>query len=213
MAKKRNYKVKGTKDYLVMAVIFFFLGIWAIKDGWYPSKKVLKKHPITVEEAFDSSGIVESVNVSVGDSIGEDFLLATLKTDAQKRMDLTKKKGEKASKAYAKVDQKLRDAIKNDTEDSLISSFKEQRDVLRKERDQAQEDYSVAKEDLEKSQLFSTAKGVVTEVLISKHSVAEMGSPVILLDPQDHFYLFNKSLAIFCSIAFVLFMGIHIKGS
>jgi hypothetical protein len=51
---------------------------------------------------------------------------------------------------------------------------------------------------------------VVKEVLAGTYGQVEAGETVMLIDPKDHFYLFNKSLAIFSFIAFWVFLGIHI---
>ena len=68
MPVKRKYNIKGTNDFLVLALILFFLCLWAIKDAWYPSAKVLKKHPREVVAAFDARGSVGEILVDVGDA-------------------------------------------------------------------------------------------------------------------------------------------------
>ncbi|MBI9020041.1 MAG: hypothetical protein JEZ10_02135 [Verrucomicrobia bacterium] len=47
MAKGR-FSIKGTKDFLVMAVACGFLCLWSIRDAWFPTKKILEKHPQSV---------------------------------------------------------------------------------------------------------------------------------------------------------------------
>ena len=44
MARAR--KIEGPKNYLVAAACLLALGLWAVKDGWWPSAAVLKKHPL-----------------------------------------------------------------------------------------------------------------------------------------------------------------------
>ena len=41
----RNYKVEGRKDFLYWAIGLAVLGLWCVKDGWFPSPTVLEKHP------------------------------------------------------------------------------------------------------------------------------------------------------------------------
>ncbi len=41
----RNFKIKGTKDFLIWAIILLLLGLWCVKDGWFPSESVLERHP------------------------------------------------------------------------------------------------------------------------------------------------------------------------
>ena len=81
MPVKRKYHVKGTNDFIVLAGIFFFLCLWAIKDAWFPSEKVLKKHPLEVIVAAEVAGTVEKVHVKVGEPVAEDMVLATFRTD------------------------------------------------------------------------------------------------------------------------------------
>ena len=81
MPVKRKYHVKGTNDFIVLAGIFFFLCLWSIKDAWYPSEKVLKKHPLEIMVAAEASGMVEKVNVVAGDAVAEDMVLAQLRRD------------------------------------------------------------------------------------------------------------------------------------
>ena len=84
MPAKRNYTVKGTKDFLVMALICFFLCLWASKDAWFPSSKVREKHPRRVEVAFSVDGAIKEFHVAEGDHVvspkdgNEPTLLASL---------------------------------------------------------------------------------------------------------------------------------------
>jgi len=76
MAAKRKYNVKGSKDFIVLSGIFFFLCLWSVKDAWFTSSKTLEKHPRQVEAAFEISGLVEQLLVREGDSVGEGQLLS-----------------------------------------------------------------------------------------------------------------------------------------
>jgi hypothetical protein len=46
--------------------------------------------------------------------------------------------------------------------------------------------------------------------MVSAYSQVKAGDPVLVIDPKDHFYLFNKSLAIFSFMAFWVFLAIHL---
>ena len=41
----RKYKVEGTKAFLLWGAFLLVLGLLGLKDGWFPSEQVLKKHP------------------------------------------------------------------------------------------------------------------------------------------------------------------------
>ena len=74
----RVYKNKGSNDYLIMSVIFFLLCIWAIKDGWFPSDKVMKKHPHTIPITFNQDGFIKQINVKENDLIKDKQVIAVL---------------------------------------------------------------------------------------------------------------------------------------
>ena len=74
----RVYKNKGSNDYLIMSVIFFLLCIWAIKDGWFPSDKVMKKHPYTIPITFNQDGFIKQINVKENDVIKDKQVIAVL---------------------------------------------------------------------------------------------------------------------------------------
>lgn len=40
----RRYNVEGKKTYLYWAVGLLALGVWAVKDGWFPSADIIKKY-------------------------------------------------------------------------------------------------------------------------------------------------------------------------
>ena len=100
---KRKYNVKGIKDFIVLAGIFFFLCLWAIKDAWFPSEGVIKKHPQRVEVAFPVDGMIAEYHVKIGDPVvppkdgQEPTLLASL-NDVKLRETFEEKK-----KAYTEA--------------------------------------------------------------------------------------------------------------
>ena len=63
---------------------------------------------------------------------------------------------------------------------------------------------------LDALELHAPTKGSVKELLVMTHSQVEAGEVVLLIDPKDHFYLFNKSLAIFSFIAVWIFLGLYV---
>ena len=75
---RRRFTVKGTKDFLVAAVFCGFLCIWSVRDGWFPTRKILQKHPREFPVAFSVSGVVEQIAVGEGEEFGGKVLLASL---------------------------------------------------------------------------------------------------------------------------------------
>jgi multidrug resistance efflux pump len=211
MASKRKYNIKGTKDFLVLAGIFFFLGLWAVKDAWYPSPGVLKKHPAEVVASFDTAGTVGQLHVAVGDSIGEGQVLVELRRSKLEMAFETTKKNYTASKnKHILMETALRNAEKNGATDEGIAELKEGVAQAQVALDTAFEKVGMARTALDSTELRALSKGMVKEILATTHTQVEAGEAVLLIDTKDHFYLFNKSLAIFSSIAFCVFLGLHI---
>lgn len=201
MPVKRQYHVKGTNDFIVLAGIFFFLCLWSVKDAWYPSEKVMKKHPQEIIVKAETGGTVETVNVVKGDAVGEDMVLAIL------RSDQVVSEFEEAKKSYTEAKKKH----------ALLNSSSESGAAVEVAAAQEAMDQALAKVDelrvvLDSMEIKALDKGEIKESYIATHSLVEAGDHAFLIDPQDHFYLFNKSLAIFSFILFWVFLAIHLLG-
>ncbi len=206
MPAKRTYNVRVAKDFIVLAGIFFFLCLWAVKDAWYPSDKVLTKHPRMVEASFETAGTVGSVRVSVGDSVGEDQILAVLlNTKKEVEFNAAKKEYTAAKKQYTLLQESVHNAENSADLAELQRSVAEAKIV----KDSALKKVGKIRAAIDSSELLSPAKGVITEARMAPHSQAKAGQAAFVIDPQDHFYLFNKSLAIFSFLAFWVFLGLH----
>jgi len=211
MPSKRRYNIKGTNDFIVLAAIFFFLGLWAVKDAWYPSEKVLKKHPLEVVASFDTDGSVDQVLVSVGDAVGEEQVLAQLRSDKvaveyeKAKADYTEKK-----KKHAMMDLARKNGEKNGISETGYNDILTSIEKSKAEMDEALKVVTELKAQIDSADLKSTIKGKVKEIMVGTHTMVKAGDPAIIIDPKDHFYLFNKSLAIFSFFAFWAFLAIHI---
>jgi len=198
MPVKRQYHVKGTNDFIVLAGIFFFLCIWAVKDAWYPSDKVLKKHPREVVVVAETGGTVEKVNVNEGDPVVEDMVLASL------HRDRVAVEFEKAKKAFTEAKQQY------NTLNVSSQAGAEEVAAAKASMDQALVTVDELRASLDSLEIKSPSKGKVTKSYIANYSLVEAGDHAFLIDPQDHFYLFNKSLAIFSFLVFWVFIAVHI---
>ncbi|MDH3981399.1 MAG: biotin/lipoyl-binding protein [Kiritimatiellaceae bacterium] len=211
MPAKRMYNIKGTNDYLVLSVIFFFLCLWAIKDAWYPSDKVLKKHPREVAVSFSVAGSVEKVFVKEGDSVGESQLLAKLRQDRVKvEFEEAKSAYTAAKKKHAMMDHAAGNAKKNGVSEEGVTEIDEELASAKKVMEDAYQKVKKLKLALDSAEVKATVKGKIKKINISTHTIVEAGETVMTVNPKDHFYLFNKSLAIFSFFAFWVFLVIHI---
>lgn len=74
----RTFKVEGTKDFLIWAAVLFMVGLWAIKDGWFPSATVLERHPLEIVLSAEAESQVFSLSVNVGQMVAENEVLGEL---------------------------------------------------------------------------------------------------------------------------------------
>jgi multidrug resistance efflux pump len=190
MAAKRKYNVKGIKDFIVLAGIFFFLGLWAVKDAWFPSPGVLEKHPQRVEIAFPVDGMIFEFNVVEGDSV------ATPKDDHEPTL-LASLNDVKLQEQFDEKKQAYTEAAEGSPQKAALL-----------------EEVGDLKAQLEQYQLYcpelgKEKGGVVSEMLKGRYDRVQAGEPVMVIEPNKGFYLFNKSLAILSAILFSVFLGIH----
>jgi multidrug resistance efflux pump len=197
MAKGRFNQVKGTKDFIVAAVFCGFLCVWSIRDAWFPTEKVLKKHPQEIAVPFKVPGVVKDILVKPGDEVKGKVSLASLYDDGYR---------DKVTEAEA-VFEAAKAAKDPDVEEKL--------NALRKAR--ADLDACIAKN----TDVTWTAthgeevlKGTVARILVEPSTHLEAGAPVMTIKPEDTFYLFNKTLALltfFGMIVALIFHGISAR--
>ena len=211
---KRTYNVKGTQDFLVLAVIFLFLCLWAVKDAWFPSPKVLEKHPPLVELSFETAGSIERIHVSVGDSVGKTQVVAELR-QVKQEADLTaaKKEYTAAKDQVRLLETAVKNAVRNGASDPGIAEFRQNLAGAQGTMDSAFEKITELRAQLVAGELVSEGKGEVKSISKGVHSQVAAGETVMVLDPKGHFYTFNKSLAIFSFIAFWVFICLHLLGN
>jgi len=149
--------------------------------------------------------------VKEGDSVGETQLLAKLRrVKMNEEFDVAKKAYTAAKNKHTLMDEALRNAVKNGATSDGVAKLKQSRIDAQATMDAALEQVNATRARIDATELRAAGKGVVKEVLVSLYGQVEAGEAVVVIDPKDHFYLFNKSLAIFSFIAFWVFLGIHI---
>ena len=82
----RRFNVQGTNDFLVWAVLLLVLGLWCVKDGWFPSQTVLDKHPHEILIKAEQDSTVAEVFVKNGELIRPEQPIARL-TESGKKED------------------------------------------------------------------------------------------------------------------------------
>ena len=208
---KRRYQNKATKDFLVLALVFFLLCIWAIKDAWFPSDTVLKKHPQAVSMEFAMDGFIQKVHVSEGDFVGEDAVLAELNVASITEAFEAQKKEYSAQKKEFRLMQKaLENSARNGASESSIQEMEQRHRVLADQLNELQGEINSLHETMDDFELTAPKKGTIKTLNKVDNMFVQAGETVMVLEPSDSFYLFNKSLAIFSFFAFWIFLGLHI---
>jgi pyruvate/2-oxoglutarate dehydrogenase complex dihydrolipoamide acyltransferase (E2) component len=193
MAKGR-FNIKGTKDFLVAAVFCGFLCIWSIRDAWFPTAKVLKKHPREIPVAFKVSGVVKHIAVQPGDEIKGKVLLAALHDETYRAKAAAAEAAFEAAKAVKDpaVEEKL--AVLMQARADLDACTIENTDIT----------WTTTHGD-------ELLRGKVARIMAEPSTQLEAGVPVLAVNPVDTFYMFNKTLAALTflgMIASLIFHGI-----
>lgn len=191
MAKSR-YNIKGTKDFLVMAVFCGFMCVWAIRDAWFPTKKVLERHPLGIPLSFKVDGVLKEIHVKLGDEIGGNKVLATLHDDSYR---------DKVTEA---------EAVFEEAKASKDPAVEEKLDVLMDVRADLTA-CSIKNSDFtyKTSHGVDALQGTVAEILVEPSTHLDAGTPVMMIKPDDTFYLFNKTLSILMFIGTVVSLIFH----
>lgn len=177
MAKGR-FKIKGTKDFVVAAVFCGFLCMWSIRDAWFPTEKVLKKHPPEIPVAFKVSGVVKSILVKPGDEVKGNESLASLYDD-----------GYRAKVAEAEAAFQSAKAAKDPAVEEKLAVLMKARDDLNACSIKSSDTTWVTTHGEE------PLHGTVARIVAKQATQIEAGAPAVTIKPVDSFYAFNKTLA------------------
>jgi biotin carboxyl carrier protein len=183
----RRFKVEGTRDYLYWAIALFGLCLWAVRDGWFPTRTVLEKHPLETVASFPVNGLIEELLVSPGGAVNEKQPLARLR------------KPDLPPLIRAAEDAQARVRAAGAEPPPELSLAAEAADKALKE----------AREREEASELRSPVTGVVLSIEANRLENVSAGDPVVRIRPRDSFYIFNKSLAILALIGALVAAWMH----
>ncbi|NOU36070.1 MAG: hypothetical protein HOO88_04810 [Kiritimatiellaceae bacterium] len=193
MAKGRFSQVKGTKDFMVAAVFCGFLCVWSIRDAWFPTEKVLKRHPLEIPVPFKVSGVVKDILVKPGDEIkGNAVPLASLYDEGYRAKVTEAEAAFEAAKA-------AKDAA---VEEKLSVLMKARSDLEACNAKNADVTWTTTHGE-------EILRGVVTRILVVPSTHIEAGVPVLMVKPTDTFYLFNKTLALLTFLGMIVALIFH----
>ncbi len=160
--------------------------------------------------AFHQDGFIAQINAAEGDLVRAGQVLGRLQTD-EVVSQLSREKALFLALRQQKqvLEQAALDARRNDATDAVVADLEQRRDRAIQEMDAQFEVVDGLREKLDQMDLTLAKDGFVESINKNVHDLAKAGEPVIVIKPQDNFYLFNKSLAVFSCLAFFIFLGIH----
>lgn len=180
MAKNRFTKIKGTKDFLVLAVACGFICLWSIRDAWFPTEKILKKHPLEFAVTTEVPGVVQSIPVQIGDEVKGSMPLLILGSQHYEEAVAA------AEEAYkAAVGAKDKEQIKAKLDDLVAAKENLASATIRCT------DFK-----LETTHGVDPLHGTVVKILTEPAAYVDAGQTVMVIQPADTFYIFNKTLAV-----------------
>jgi hypothetical protein len=65
----RRYKVEGTKSFMYWAIGLLLLGLWCVKDGWFPGQSVIEAHPPGEDVAYYLFNQITAVICLIGAAV------------------------------------------------------------------------------------------------------------------------------------------------
>ncbi|MGE4488095.1 MAG: hypothetical protein AB7E95_00960 [Kiritimatiellales bacterium] len=191
MAKSR-FNIKGTKDFLVMAVFCGFVCIWSIRDAWFPTQKIREKHPQEIDVAFEVPGVIQHISVEVGQEIAGKTVLAVLHDDSYRVRAQEAEAAFEAAKA----------ARSDDVEDKLAAMMKAREELAA---------CTIENTDIiwKSSHGEEPLRGTVSRIIAKPATQVDVGEPVLAISPHDSFYLFNKTLAVIMFLGTIIGLIFH----
>jgi len=202
----RKYKnVRGTNDFLIAAIGLTLLGLWAVRDGWFPTKKLLEKHPLVEKAVFEDAGRVDAVLVETGMNVSSNSPLIRMNV---KDLDQKQADAEERLK-QAEIEIRRLDSLSaTSTGDTDYRELAEQKEEEIKE---IKREIAGIKQTRMRHILRSKHKGKIKEISVEPDQRVDAGDIAAVIRVHDHFYTFNKSLAIGSLLGAAICAIIHIK--
>ncbi len=206
----RTYKVEGTKDFLIWSVVLLGLGLWSLRDGWFPTARVLEKHAREIPASFQVEGMLADVLVEPGIEVRPQQPLARLVRLQQRRaLEEAQTVFSAATNRVESAAQAVEAAASGPVPGQDTAALRE---ALARERisaEAARAALAGALSEFAARELVAPTGGVVRAVSAAEGQEVIAGEPVATIDPKDHFYPFNRSLAIISLIGSAVCAYIH----
>lgn len=189
----RRYKVEGTKDFLYWSIGLLLLGLWAVKDGWFPSQRTLRLHPREMALGFEQPGVLAEYRVAVGDEFRTGHVLAI-----QQRTELENRRTALERQLGAVADEAaVAGPAVRERRAEEISRWEAELVEVRRQ--------------LAARELKAPTNGYVRALLRPVDAPVRAGETVIEIRVRDHFYPFNQTLAFLSLLGSLVCIIIHLK--
>jgi multidrug resistance efflux pump len=160
------------------------LCLWAMRDAWFPTEKVLRKHPREFPVTVSVSGVVQDIPVKIGEKVSDSTPLITLHPMRYEKEVMA------AEKAY-------KDAVETQNDEHIKARL----DLLTQAKANLQATTVTCQNfTLESPRGKFPLNGCVREIMVQPAYFVEAGEVVMLVEPADTFYAFNKTLALLSGI-------------
>ncbi len=197
----RKYNVKGTNDYLIFAIALLAFGAWCVKDGWFPSPVVLKKHPMEVPAPARIDGMISTIRVALGQEVGSNTVVGTMN---RAEVDTVRQQRVFAERDAAERLQNLKRDKPGDTEavraaEALWNEAKARLDE--------------ATQRAERTDIVSMDAGTIIRIPAKAGDLVKEGDAVAVVYPttHSHFYSFNRICSVVCALGALVCFFVHTR--
>ena len=157
------------------------------------------------------AGQLAKIHVEEGDFVKENSVMAEL-SSMELEAELNKKKA-----AYAKerksnqiLELAIKNGIQNGATKASIDDMRNRKFQAEGKMEELHNSVNSLKDRQEKTKLIAEKSGTVLNVYVGERIQVEAGDSIIKIHPQDNFYVFNQSLAIFSFFASIFFLRVSL---
>ena len=175
---------------------------------------MLKKHPREIVSSFEISGKLEKLHVNEGSFVKEGSIIAELSSeDLDKKLNNMKATYLKDKKSADILRVAIKNARENGATKASINEMQDRKNLLESKMKDLEASVKELNEGQDKTRIIAEKNGEVVEIYVGERIQVSAGENILKIIPQDNFYLFNKSLAIFSFFACIFFFVFHFFGN
>ena len=160
------------------------------------------------------AGQLAKIHVEEGDFVKENSVMAELSsTELEAELSAKKTAYAKERKSIQILELAIKNGIQNGATKASIDDMRNRKIQAEEKMEELHNSVNLLKDRQEKTELIAEKNGTVLNVYVGERIQIEAGDPIIKIHPQDNFYVFNQSLAIFSFFASIFFFVFHFFGN